>query len=346
MAWLHVLSPVKAPYVKKVSRFLWGFLVIGTLLSYASVWVSPLTFQWSGFVSLLIPVFLIINFILLLLQLFIRPKRALVPLLLVLIGFRFITASIAVGSSNSEEGLKVLNYNINRVNIAANQNLGMEMVDWLANVEADVKCFQEFLNRPLLVNALSKELRYSYIDGYAGSYAIFSKYPIVNSGKLYEDKRKNNILFADLVVNRDTIRVYNVHLQSMAINVDDVVDSERLKERYQVVGRKFGEGSVTRARQVKELIAHASNSSYPTILTGDFNDIPYSFNYMQLAAAFDNAFEHGGRGFGFTYNGKLPFLRIDNQFFSEGIAVNKFETLSDIKYSDHHPVLGIYSLSD
>jgi endonuclease/exonuclease/phosphatase family metal-dependent hydrolase len=80
------------------------------------------------------------------------------------------------------------------------------------------------------------------------------------------------------------------------------------------------------------------------ILTGDLNDMPYSYSYQKLKKYLHSSFENGGRGFGFTFNGRMFFLRIDNQFYSEGVTLNEFETHRNVKYTDHFPISADYSL--
>jgi len=47
--------------------------------------------------------------------------------------------------------------------------------------------------------------------------AIFSKFPIVKSGSIEFPNTANNAIYADIVKGSDTIRIYNVHLQSLRI---------------------------------------------------------------------------------------------------------------------------------
>ena len=87
-------------------------------------------------------------------------------------------------------------------------------------------------------------------------------------------------------------------------------------------------------------------SPYPVICAGDFNDMPYSYSYQFMKRTLKNAFEEVGTGLGFTYNGNtLRVLRIDNQFYSPGVSAEQFETLTQIKFTDHFPVRGLYSLN-
>lgn len=43
---------------------------------------------------------------------------------------------------------------------------------------------------------------------------IYSKYPIVNHGEISFNSEINGALWADIKINRDTIRVFNNHLQT------------------------------------------------------------------------------------------------------------------------------------
>ncbi|KYG80904.1 hypothetical protein AWW67_08775 [Roseivirga seohaensis] len=327
--------------ILKLPIFIWCIL---TLVVYGSVWVSPELFKYSGLVSLGIPFLLILNLIFFLIFLFARSRIAVIPAVLLLIGLPFIKSTFSLSKSNeAPSSFQVMNYNMMRMN-KGNEK---DMLQWIASHPCDIKCFQEFLGSKNVMKAISQSGKYnSFTGGYADSYAIFSKYPILNKGVFYEKQTSNNIIFADLKIGKDTLRVYNVHLQSMSINVDqEVIDQAEFEKKYETVRRKFQDGSVRRTAQINDLLKHAENITYPIIIAGDFNDIPYSYNYFKISREFNNAFEDAGRGFGFTYNGKLPFLRIDNQFYNSKLKALDFNTLSEIDYSDHFPVVGIYSIS-
>jgi endonuclease/exonuclease/phosphatase (EEP) superfamily protein YafD len=57
-----------------------------------------------------------------------------------------------------------------------------------------------------------------------------------------------------------------------------------------------------------------------------------------------NGFEKAGKGFGFTYNKVLFFLRIDNIFYDDLLDILDFKTHSQVDYSDHYPVSAVFSL--
>ncbi|MFT6826799.1 MAG: endonuclease/exonuclease/phosphatase (EEP) superfamily protein YafD [Roseivirga sp.] len=334
--------------MKVISKISIGIWCLITLLVYCSVWVSPAFFKYAGFVSLIIPFFILANAFWLVLLLFNRKIKLLVPLALLIIAIPFIRATIAFHPTKiAENSFNVMSYNMMRMNKMGNKSSANSMKSWLQSEDSDIKCFQEFVGTKEIISTISNKGKYhSFVGGYGNSYAIFSKFKIINSGVFYKDKTSNNILFADLKVNNDTIRVYNVHLQSMSINPDKELNQEGFEQNYESVRRKFEIGSVRRASQLEDLLKHIENCKYPILITGDFNDIPFSYNYFRLSRSFKNAFENAGNGLGFTYNGKIPFLRIDNQFYNDQIEVFGFRTLSEVDYSDHFPVIGIYSITN
>jgi endonuclease/exonuclease/phosphatase family metal-dependent hydrolase len=123
-----------------------------------------------------------------------------------------------------------------------------------------------------------------------------------------------------------------------------LTDFDGIKENYRQTLRKLKRGQVARASQLEILMEHMENSPYANILVGDFNDVPYSYTYFTLRNIMNNAFEKAGKGFGFTYNKVLFFLRIDNVFFDNSLEILDFKTHSEVDYSDHYPVSAVFSL--
>jgi len=332
--------------MKKTFPLFLVVVFIATLISFASVLISPQVLKISGFVSLLIPAFLILNTFLVGYFLIKLSKKILLPVLALAIGFKLILITIPFKSDRIEGGdFSVLSYNLKWM-VETEKGGGFNnALDWISEDDAQIKCFQEFNARRNIVASIKNSGEYeSVIGGRSNTLAIFSKGKIVNSGLLFSKENINNVLYADVLVKNDTIRVYNVHLESMGIEIDEMSTTEEVRDAYDKLKSKFLNGSVQRAEQIEVLLEHVANCSYPIIISGDFNDVPYGYNHFKLKQKFNNAFENAGKGFGFTFNGGLPFLRIDNQFYSASLVVHKFETLRDVFYSDHFPIKGRYSL--
>lgn len=332
---------------------------IATLLLYSSVFISPEVFSYIGLLPFFIPIFLIINGFLLAIFALAWKRLAFLPLLALVIGYKFILITFQIHPRNEEApGLKVLTYNTANFfhkRVKSNDQ-DPNVFTWLAEHPADIKVFQEFYqdytsSKRNAVKLISNdgELEYFHhlIEGNQKkrSYgmAIFSRYPIVNQGVVFDNKQTNGAIFADIRVGNDTLRIYNVHLESMAISPGSLNDYERAQEVYRQTLGKLHRGSLARAQQLSILMEHLRNSPHPVILMGDLNEIPYSYAYFKLSENLDSAFEKAGRGFEFTYNKILFFLRIDHIFADPSLDPVHFNTHREVDYSDHYPVTATFN---
>jgi endonuclease/exonuclease/phosphatase family metal-dependent hydrolase len=85
-----------------------------------------------------------------------------------------------------------------------------------------------------------------------------------------------------------------------------------------------------------------SQSPYPVIAAGDFNDTPLSYTYSILSNKMRDVFYERGKGIGTTYSGKIPFLRIDYILTDLCFTPLKFSIIKK-KYSDHYPIAALVS---
>ena len=106
--------------------------------------------------------------------------------------------------------------------------------------------------------------------------AIFSKYPIVNSGSLDFKDSGNNIIYTDILKDKDTIRVYNIHLQSLNINTDKEYFGE---ENNQKLLGKIQTTFKKQVLQTEQFLAHEKSWKGKKIILGDFNNTAYSWVY-------------------------------------------------------------------
>ncbi|MDN5200139.1 endonuclease/exonuclease/phosphatase family protein [Fulvivirgaceae bacterium BMA10] len=346
-----------------MSKFFHKAFLILTVIVYLSIFISPGVFWPLGFLSFLIPILVILNLILLGIYIVKRKPMLMYPLIGVITGLPFILVTLVVNRSKSANAdFTVLNFNARVFNVYAHLNQdyksSKDMIKWASNDDADIKCIQEFYNdkNSSIFNTtqrLGDNKDYNYYfkpqftnkQGAEFGLAIFSKFRIINKGFVKLKGRKNNhAIFVDVIKGIDTLRVYNLHLESMSIDENNIVNAKKLKNTYIDLFHRLKSGIVIRANQVDQLLEHFNNSPYQIIVCGDLNELPYSYTYFTLKSKLNNAFEDGGNGFGFSYNGKLPFLRIDNQFYSDEIEVFNFETLSDVTYSDHFPIKANYRI--
>jgi endonuclease/exonuclease/phosphatase family metal-dependent hydrolase len=291
------------------------------------------------------------------------PKRVLLSLIVLIIGYSFILRSYGFHFNKdirNSQDLRVLSYNVRVFNVYEQLQdpdfrSSKNMIHWIESQPAEVICLQEFYTAPLdtifnTVKRISKHHPYynytSFFVNKGGTssfgMAIFSKLPVIDKGALqFAEKTNNQILFADIKKGKDTVRIYNIHLQSMSLEEQEIVISRNMKGLL----KKLKAGSIQRSKQIGVLNRHIEKCPYSNIIIcGDLNDTPYSYSYQTLKKTFNNSFEEAGNGFGFTYNGNL-LLRIDNQFTSKNILVESFKVHNEMRYSDHFPIEGIYSLN-
>lgn len=330
-----------------------GFFLVSVGLFF-SVYISPEKFAYTGLLPLLIPVFLIANFFLIVLFLFGRKSLIIYPVLALALGWRFMPVTFQWNQAkNQEDSITLLSFNamfFNQTWSKKGDESVKNSIEWARGFPADVKCFQEFQQDHTTpsrnaLRRISEDGKYEYkYHAFNGNnkrsqgLAIFSKYPIVNEGTVFDSKHNNGSIFVDIRVKKDTIRIYNTHLESMSIQADKLGDVDGIKKYYRQTIRKLKNGIQMRSKQIKILMEHIENSPHPVILAGDFNDVPYSYTYFTVRSYLQNAFEAAGRGFGFTYNKVLFFLRIDNIFADQRFEILQFNTHREVDYSDHYPI--------
>lgn len=322
----------------------------------------------TGFI---IPIGLLLNIVLLLISLVFRKKSSLYYLVALFIGGPYIVRTVGMKhlinrQKSSSDTFAVMSYNIGGFkSFSARDGRNQprkEYTNWLLQADADILCFQEFENLPwsedfnILERLTKKGLHYyfsregetSHSSYGVGGIIIISKFPIVRHGDLFASSNGfNRAAYADVAIGRDTIRVINAHLQSMGLRMNprDLINPEETKSGLLTILRKLKAGTFERSEQNRLIIDFIETSPYPVVCAGDFNDLPYTYSYQMLRKKMKNTFEESGKGFGFTYGGRhLSMLRIDNQFYTPPVSSLEFETLYDIRFSDHYPIRGVYQV--
>lgn len=347
-----------------MKRYFPGIVLLVTVLGYLSVFVSPGEWWPATLVSAAIP--FLIAYHLVVFVFFLRKgfSRVWTNATALLLGIPFLLSTFGLSFFPKSEGsLRVLSYNVNGFRHHENFSVLDEkkaFPHWMYDHSADIKVFQEFYTelgskeRDHYQRIIDKGY-YGYIEPLSGArnhmmgLVIFSRFPIINKGVLLPIHRPigrlNNIIFADIVIRKDTVRVYNAHLQSMGIDPNHVMEAEQLKAKYASIGKKFVAGAIARAAQVDVVTAHIQACPYPVILAGDLNEMPYSYAYMKFRRLLGNAFEARGRGFAFSMNSRMWFLRIDNIFYDKSFwTARTFKTLNEVKFSDHFPIEATFDL--
>lgn len=253
------------------------------------------------------------------------------------------------------KGLRVMSYNVHGLVTPGAKNMTaarLELSHFLEKQNADVICFQEYLLQ--LAKNSDKQIlddvpflkSYPYAIRMEGNdLAIFSRFPILNSGILLKREDSNGCTYADISVRGQNIRFYSLQLRSNVVS--DIADN--LAKRKDItnddswfnVGRmlvRFRRYGTIRAKDSEVVKKHINESPYPVILCGDFNDIPVSYSYKTLSDGLTDTFQETGSGVGTTYAGHIPALRIDYILTDPRYKpLNCF--IFRVHHSDHYPVV-------
>jgi len=130
----------------------------------------------------------------------------------------------------------------------------------------------------------------------------------------------------------------------MGLNVGQYKNPRYYGYKLKTLIAKLRHGATNRSAQIDRIIEHTKTSPYPYMICGDFNETPYSYNYLRLRRHFSNAFEKAGHGFGFSVNSSLFFLRIDHQFYGTGLKALNYQVDRSMRISDHFATRGYYDL--
>lgn len=334
--------------------------------AYLAGYVDPDRFWVFSVLGLIAP-FLYLTELMLALYWIVRWRRhAILPLLLLLAGAGYVKLYFKPDferhyqdAAPARDDLVVMSYNVHGFvdNTLGGTAISMDSVGrFIASVSPDILCLQEFQVFPNIpksrVDSLLPELehsRVSYVSRYPNGtdygVAIYSKYPIIRFGEIVFEESNNRSMWADVIVRRDTLRVFNNHLQTTAIDNSDreyiihqefIGDSEREKKTRNIL-RKLHMNNRIRARQADTVARLISLSPYKVIVCGDFNDTPMSYAYRTVRDGLSDAFVEKGRGAASTYRGLFNMFRIDYILHSPELETTCYVTY-DTDRSDHNPI--------
>jgi endonuclease/exonuclease/phosphatase family metal-dependent hydrolase len=325
--------------------------------------VSPQRIWWLELFALAWPYLYLLTAGGLLLGLLVWRKRKLwwlVPGLLA--GAFHIPSYVGTGRGQPTKGpgttVKVMSYNVRLFDFydwSGNPGTGRRMISLVAEEHPDVLCVQELSTaigpHYTQLDSLREVFGLPYVHfqsqdsiwhKYRQGMATFTRYPIVGGGIVpLTQPSHNRSIYTDLLIGADTVRVYNVHLQSHRFKKADsrlFEDHEFPEQEVSGVLARIHRSVPKRAEQADELLEHMRHSPFPVILCGDLNDPPASYVYRTLSTDLTDAFTESGRGFGRTYNGVFPSFRIDCILHAPSMRSSGFRTLPH-KLSDHYPVV-------
>ena len=313
--------------------------------------VTPIGHTARAMLVYALPLLIIINALLIIYWL--CRKRwflALVPVATIACCIPYIGTLYQFRSGNTgadaQEGLKVATYN---VAMFGRETSGFRALDILAEIrrqKVDILCMQEYNEfSGDKKNSESYKEYFPYMQKGRDDMVIFSRYPIRGHKTILFDDTNNSAMWADVEVNGQELRVFNVHLQTTGIS-RTMHHAEKLKayQDYDVSNSRilnaiYGNytlGMIFRAEQAVTVANEKRASEKPCIVCGDFNDVPYSFVYNTILGNMVDGFKECGSGFMHTFRGAKA-VRIDYIFHEKSLKGLSYYR-GELTNSDHYPV--------
>lgn len=336
-----------------------------------SSYIEPKSLPLLSFFGIIYPVLLIVNLFFIFLWLIKNFKYSFLSLICILVGVNHIFENFQYSSStdlkNKKDLIKIMSYNVRNFdlyNYKPHWQYNFEkrnlIFDYIKKEAPDIICFQEFMNDKLgefktldtiikFQKAANVYAEYSFVSRGVNEFGIatFSRYPIVDKGRIDFPNSKNNLcIYTDLQIGKDVVRVYNAHFESLhfsaddyrtAENIDKIENLDKNRNKYLRILRIMKRAYINRADQVDIVAESIRKCKYPVVLCTDLNDTPVSYAYHNISKGLNDAFVDSGNGYGRTLVSIFSLFRIDYIFFSDHFISFDFTT-GTVKYSDHFPV--------
>lgn len=342
--------------------------IVCLLLSVFAKYISPNTSWLIAFMGLGYPVCLLLN-IAFVIYWFVQVRwQGIFSVMTILLGLKTFSGFFQVNIVNetpTNKDIKVMTYNsmlFDLYNWSRNTQSRNMILEMLSEENPDILCLQEFYNSEekgdfhnadtLTALLTAKNIHYEYTTTLRETdhwgITTLTKYPIVKKGKIDFNVRSNNIcIYTDVLMNKDTVRIYNMHLQSISFSkadykfIEDVnsdLDAQDEMLHSKSILRRLKRAFIKRAAQAEAIADDIRNCRYKVIVCGDFNDTPASYAYHVIRGELRDAFEECGNGFEMTYAGKFPRFRIDYILFDRRFRAVDYYKVPETQ-TDHYPVV-------
>ena len=270
-----------------------------------------------------------------------KKRQFMVSLIALFITYLFFGSYFKFGWSKPEfpeKELSVMSFNtrgFNKFGWIENMDVEGEIINFVKENNPDVLCIQEF-NR--LTKQKIEHYPYKFVTPYPSTnsaQATFSRYPIVDQGVFDFPGSINSGIFIDILYKNDTIRVYNLHLESFKVPVQK---EYLLHEPAYDIIKRMGRSLRRQYEQATIVREHFGTTKHPRLVCGDFNATQFSETYDIIKGDMTDTFLEEGSAFGRTYD-LLGFpMRIDYILVEQGIEVGAHKNF-DLILSDHFPLM-------
>ncbi|MDP4284422.1 MAG: endonuclease/exonuclease/phosphatase family protein [Bacteroidota bacterium] len=302
---------------------------------------------------------------------FLKSKWGWISLVALLMGFQQILVVFSFNlpktfkQDKKPNTLRVIQWNVTSWDEGNKKAFGgnsfrLPMLELVKKQNADILCFEEFFEpkdtgyfKPNISAIIQMGFPYYYFvrlstdeDEHQTGTAIFSRYPIIDSSS-FSYKRNytgEHLLYIDIKIKDKIFRIFATHLQPVYFDESEYHISNWMNSAKETdfgytssLLTRFKRGYEFRYNQADFTGKKIAESPYPSIVCGDFNDVPNSSSYFLVKGNLQDPFLKKGSGFGRT----IPFisstLRIDYIFADKKFKAKQFQVIH-VPYSNHYPI--------
>ncbi len=370
-----------SPFIRYPSFAVFYLITLLYFLGSLTPYITSLHFKGFTYLALFFP-FLFIGMVsTFLLSIFLFKKYSIFLLLILLLGYRniFSTTSFIYPKNFEQQKapntFRLLSWNVNdfvtsdkkRDTVGAPRRT---ILAFIKSVNADILCLQDFSsserdkyvfsNLEYLKDTLNYPYYYVSSDDsskgtkYIYGTVILSRFPITDSCRFVYIRKHlpEHLMYATINIKGHPIRFYNTHLQSMFLhrygrvpynNEQFILDDTAMiysGHRYQKLVY-FDSIHIGQAKLIKEKL---NECTIQYIFCADLNSVPSSYVYQHISTGLNDAFLQKGFGWGTTYEGLSPSLRIDVVLMSKNLKANQYYSPKLQNASDHYPIVTDISL--
>lgn len=292
---------------RRIFFLIMTFICLMFALSAFSGKISPIILSKAAILGLFFPIGLICVVTSLIICIIFRLwKEALIPLGTILLCISPILTYSPLNvykfrASDQEDNFKILTYNVmGFTDMIPNKQSQNRTINYILKTNADVVCIQEgwMINEKTKKSDIANILpqikeKYPYSSSLQNDLVILSKYPYKIISSKITSKSEKSIAYA-LDIKGRRLNIINVHLESIGLTEVDkkiYIDLTTLKDLNSTnTVAKVKKSLITklslafknRADQAEDIRAFLDSLQGPTILCGDFNDMPSSYSYNTI----------------------------------------------------------------
>jgi len=355
------------------------------VLSCLAAYIEPVQYWQLSFIGFAFPVVLIVNFLFLVVWVLMGNRLALVPLAAIVLTWAFIHITFAFNyiAVNKEQGIKLMTRNVKAFDLynwSHNTEAHNNMMALIRKENPDVLCLQEFYTNNMvfhnidyirdslgykycyfppaveLAKPAAKKLQQAWHNNLLiqqWGVATFSKFPIIDTGRVDFGKTlSNSCIYTNLDIHGKTVRLYNVHFQSIHLGYEDYATLDELEGAQETrwtslksIIKKMKRAYTRRSIQANAVAKSMQHYEGSKIVCGDFNDVPVSYTYHTVSQNLQDAFVEKGKGFSPTFSNKLSIFRIDYVLLDPAFKINSYR-VERKELSDHYPVIVSFNLKE